>query len=514
MEPQTKPAPHWVDRIAARVAPISNSHIISTGISPSGEIHVGNLREVLTGELLARALRDAGKAAALHYFADDFDPLRRVYPFLDASIYEPLIGKPICSIPCPCSEHASYSEHFLEPFLRSLPRLGIHLEVLRSSELYAAGRMNRLIVQALQGRDRIAAILAEQTGKEVAPEWSPFQVVCAGCGKMTGGRVTGFSEEGKTVDYACECGSKGTVPMAGGGKLQWRVDWPARWKLLGVTVEPFGKDHASRGGSFDTGVRIIREVFEGEPPEGVPYEWINLRGRGDMSSSKGNVVAIAEVLEALPAEAMRFLIVRARPLKTISFDPGRPLLSLVDEFEALEAKGSSPRVVELCKVEGYRRVGIPFRHLVSVIQMAAGDFPQAEKILERGGYRAADREALQERLGQAQQWLERFAPEEEKFSIRETLPPEAAGLDAAQRNVLRLLADRLEKGMTGESIHQLIYEVREAAGMESPKQIFQAIYLAILGQPSGPRAGWFLAFLEIAFVKKRFLKAAAGSGAD
>ena len=60
----------------------------------------------------------------------------------------------------------------------------------------------------------------------------------------------------------------------------------------------------------------------------------------------------------------------------------------------------------------------------------------------------------------------------------------------------------------------MIYEVREAAGMESPKQIFQAIYLAILGQPSGPRAGWFLAFLEIAFVKKRFLEAAAASGAD
>lgn len=514
MEQQTKPGQHWADRIAERVAPIRNSHTISTGISPSGEIHVGNLREVLTGELLTRAIRDAGKPAALHYFADDFDPLRRVYPFLEKSTYEPLLGKPICAIPCPCSRHTSYSEHFLEPFLRSLPRLGIHLEVLRSSELYAAGRMNRLIVQALQARDRIAAILAEQTGKEVSPEWSPFQVICTGCGKMTRARVTGFSEERERIDYACECGSKGTVPMAGGGKLQWRVDWPARWKLLGVTVEPFGKDHASRGGSFDTGVRIIRDVFQGQPPEGVPYEWINLRGRGDMSSSKGNVVAIAQILEALPAEAMRFLIVRARPMKTISFDPGRPLLSLVDEFEALEATGISPRVVELCRVEGYRRVGIPFRHLVSVIQMAAGDFLQAEKILERGGYRADDQEALQERLRQAQQWLERFAPEEEKFSLRMTLPPETAELDAAQREVLRLLADRLEGGMTGESIHKLIYVVREAAGMESPKQAFQAIYLALLGQQSGPRAGWFLAFLEIDFVKKRFRAAAAATGVD
>src|SRR5204863_6339609 len=74
-------------------APRPGPHRISTGISPSGPIHVGNLRETLTGDAIARVLRErlttsAGsglsKEVRLEFVADDFDPLRRVYPFLDA----------------------------------------------------------------------------------------------------------------------------------------------------------------------------------------------------------------------------------------------------------------------------------------------------------------------------------------------------------------------------------------------------------------------------------------------
>ena len=36
---------------------------------------------------------------------------------------------------------------------------------------------------------------------------------------------------------------------------------------------------------------------------------------------------------------------------------------------------------------------------------------------------------------------------------------------------------------------------------------FEAIYIAFLGQPKGPRAGWFLAFLERDFVLSRLREA-------
>ena len=85
--------------------------------------------------------------------------------------------------------------------------------------------MTPYIVRALEERDRIAQILQQLTGKEVTPEWFPFNVLCPGCGCMTRARVRGFSATAESVDYECECGSDGTVPMAGGGKLvpnQWQ----------------------------------------------------------------------------------------------------------------------------------------------------------------------------------------------------------------------------------------------------------------------------------------------------
>ena len=86
---------HWADATAARVVECARPPVISTGISPSGEIHIGNMREVLTGDAVYRSLQDLGADARTNYVADNFDPLRRVYPFLDRAKYEPLIGRPL-----------------------------------------------------------------------------------------------------------------------------------------------------------------------------------------------------------------------------------------------------------------------------------------------------------------------------------------------------------------------------------------------------------------------------------
>ena len=114
---------HWADEVADEVVKIPGPHEISTGISPSGEIHIGNLREVITADVVRRALQERGVQVVLDYVADNFDPLRRVYPFLDASTYQGHVGKPLSTIPCPCGEHGSYAHHFLEQFLRSLERV-------------------------------------------------------------------------------------------------------------------------------------------------------------------------------------------------------------------------------------------------------------------------------------------------------------------------------------------------------------------------------------------------------
>jgi lysyl-tRNA synthetase class 1 len=502
---------HWADLASDAVAASGRPAVISTGISPSGEIHIGNLREVVTADAIYRVLEERGAGASFHFVSDNFDPLRRVYPFLNAGVYEPLVGRPISEIPCPCGEHRSYSEHFLLPFLDSLRALRIDVEVVRADELYKSGRMTPCIITALENRDRIAAILRELTGKEMGPEWWPFNPLCPGCGRITAAKVTGFSPAERSVRYACDCGSEGTVPMAGGGKLVWRIDWPARWKVLGVTVEPFGKDHATRGGSYDTGVRIAREVFGVEPPFPVPYEWIGMKGMGDMASSKGNVLSIADALEVVPPEVLRYLILKERPQKKITFDPGQPLLQLVDQIDDTAASGRDERALELSTAGGFLRVGVPFKHLIVVAQTARFDVDEVIRILGRTGYAGVERPAVAERMAYARRWLESFAPEQLRFEILEALPQETSEFSEAQRRFLGRLAERLEPGMDGEQIHNVIYEVTgELSDEAKPGELFKAIYIAILGKARGPRAGWFLAFLGAEFVRERFREAAAG----
>ena len=89
-----------------------------------------------------------------------------MYPFLDRARYEPLIGRPLSEIPCPCDAHVSYAEHFLSPFLEALDRLAVRVEVERADQMYKSGRMTPYVVRALEQRDRIARILEEETARK------------------------------------------------------------------------------------------------------------------------------------------------------------------------------------------------------------------------------------------------------------------------------------------------------------------------------------------------------------
>src|SRR5499427_4148341 len=367
--------PHWADAVAQELLHSRNRHLISTGITPSGEYHVGHLREVLTAEGVYRALRDHGAECRLNYVADTMDPLRRVYNFLDPVTYEEHVGKPLCDIPCPCGAHASYAEHFLAPFLDAMQKLGVTLEVCLAHELYRSGQLDAQIIQALQHTETIKRILQEVTGKAEKDDWSPYNALCAACGRQA-------------------------------GTLTWRVDWPARWQALGVTVEPFGKDHATRGGSYDTGKRIVREVFGGEPPYPVPYEWLALKGQGDMSSSKGNLVSIVNLTQTIPPEVVRYMIFRVKPMRSITFDPGLPLLNLVDEYDDVSAHNHDQRAAELARLEGMPPLGIPFKHLVNLVQITEGDVDKLCAILQRHNVPVPERQVLQGRIEYAEYWLQ------------------------------------------------------------------------------------------------------------
>ena len=73
---------HWADVIANNLIKKGNKHVLATGITPSGPIHVGNMREVITTDAIYKALIEKGAEPEFIYIADDYDHLRKLYPFL------------------------------------------------------------------------------------------------------------------------------------------------------------------------------------------------------------------------------------------------------------------------------------------------------------------------------------------------------------------------------------------------------------------------------------------------
>jgi len=490
---------HWAYAIAEKLLEKGKKHTIASGITPSGAIHIGNLREVVTADSIYRALKDKGIEARLIYIADTFDPLRKVYPFLSED-YHDHVGKPLSEIPCPCRHHSNYAEHFLLPFIESMHTLDIDAEIYRADLLYKQGKYTEAIKKALLNRDAIARIISEVSGRELDPDWNPFNPICKNCRRMNTTKVTGFDTDNETVDYTCACGHHGKVSMKGGGKLTWRVDWAARWSIFGTTIEPFGKDHATSGGSYDTGKRIAKEIYNYEPPYPVVYEWILLKGKGAMHSSTGVAISIEEMLEIVPPEVLRYLIIRQKPEKHIEFDPGLPLLNLIDEYDSMQDKAS----YLLSQTKASKPIKIPFRHMVTAVQIAR-DFDHLLEILKRTGYDTSNIEAIKQRAYNAKNWLEKYAPPFVKFKLQESLPLEVKNLTDRQKKALSMLASRIE-GLNAQEIHDTMYSIAEE--LEIPaKKVFEAVYIAFLGMKSGPRAGYFLASLDKDFVIKRLKEA-------
>ena len=502
---------HWADVVAEKLLKRGEKHVLATAITPSGPIHVGNLREVLTTEAIYRALKEKGGKAELIYIGDTFDPLRKVYPFLP-SHYEKWVGMPLSEIPCPCEGHKNYAEHFLEPFLNSLKDIGVTPKIYLAHELYEKGIYKEAIKTALDKAEVIREILTNIAKRELPKHWMPLSIKCENCGKLYG-EITNY--EYPIVTYKCKCNFEGEVDIRKGGigKLPWRIDWPARWKIFKVTFEAFGKDHAAAGGSWDTGKEIAKKVYEYEPPMPLVYEFIHLKGKGAMHASTGVAISAEEVLKILPPEVLRFLFMKYEPYRHIEFDTGYGILDLVDEYDKYERVyfgvekedlKNARRVYELSQpyeIAQKLPIIIPYRHLAVVAQIGK-NFEEVLEILKRK-YKLEkfDLNRLKERYEKIVYWLKKYAPDEIKFELQYKKPN--VEIKNAEKDFLKNLLEKFEKiEWDAEKIHTTIHEVAKETNFPA-KKAFQTIYKILLAKKQGPRAGYFLQSLGKNFVLKR-----------
>ncbi|HVS59041.1 MAG TPA: lysine--tRNA ligase [Candidatus Saccharimonadales bacterium] len=477
--------------------------VVSSGVSPSGKYHLGTLREVLTAEAIAREVRRRGRQARHIHVVDDLDFIRKVPVGIPES-YSQYLGKPLCDIPAPDGSDQSYADYYLQDLQAASDELHLSAEIMRAHQKYRAGFFVSAIETALDHIDDIKHILETISGHQVDDNWSPVQVLENGY--LINRPYVSHDTSKKILVYRDATDHEQEISYADGSvKLNWRIDWPARWSLLGVQAEPFGRDHATKGGSYDTGKVIVKDVYGAEPPYPLPYNFINRTGETKkMSKSAGETITLSELLEVLPAEVIWYFIVRSAPDKQLFFDDGDTLIRLIDDFGLLLAKpnktAAEQQLVDLC-MEGVAQPTIsrvPFSHLVASYQASLKDVERTLDVIRRTEYaQVVDEDAaiIKAELKYIDAWLTKRAPEDVKFSIRENV--EAAEFTETQQQFMRELADKVSaapEDADGAWFHNAIYELKDTSGL-APKELFATLYQAIIGKASGPRAGYFLSIL-------------------
>ena len=509
----------YKDKIASKEA-----IVVRDEKTASGRVHVGSMRGVVIHGVVAELLQSQAIAVRYLYEINDFDPMDGLPVYLDKAIFLPYMGKPLCAIPSPDGKAANFAEYFAQEFIGVIKDAGFTPEYYRSSEVYKAGRYNEVIRLALEQAGKIREIYKRVSGAVKPEDWLPLQVVCEQCGKIGTTKVTAF--DGEKVAYICKedlvewakgCGYQGQIsPFDGRAKLPWKVEWAAKFKVIGVDVEGCGKDHSTRGGSRGIADAIAREVFGYEPPIDIPYEFFLVGGK-KMSSSKGAGSSSREVADMLPTQLFRFLLISKDPKRVIDFIPDGdtfPLLyDLYDTFAESyfsQVNDDHARVFELAHPQALQgrlvQHFLPrFSLIAFLVQMPHLDFLAEIEKLKGAPLTALDTEEALERAAYAKKWLAQYAPESYRYTLQyETVPEAAVTFSTAQKTALRMLLGYIESQETldGQDLHAELHAIKEKTGI-SPKDFFSALYVSFLGKESGPKAGWFLSVLERSFLVSR-----------
>lgn len=503
----------WLNTIVDRLIELHGDDeiVVSSGVSPSGTYHLGTLREVMTAEIITVELLRRGKKARHIHVVDDLDVFRKV-PVNVSSEWEQYLGMPLCDVPAPDGSERSYADYFLSDLIDAASKMNLVMEVVRAHERYRRGAYTGVIETSLAHVDQIRQILADVAGRELDESWSPIQVVEQD--RIKNRQFKSINADTKELVYVNNEGVESTARYDDGSvKLNWRIDWPARWSLLGVNAEPFGRDHATKGGSYDTGVEIARQVFGVEPPLPVPYHFINRVGETKkMSKSAGNVITAAELLTILPPEIVKFFLFRSSPDKQLFFGEGETLLRLFDDFALLLEKPDKEsweqQLVDLCLDRVAERTvsNVPFSHLVASYQAALRNVDHTLEIIKRtehAGVAESQANIIRRELTLIDTWLDTWAPDELKFSLLQSV--DATQFSDAETQYFANLAAKIAEAPAdadGAWFHNVIYEFKDTAGLP-PRDLFASLYRLTIGQNSGPRAGWFLSLLPRDWLLRR-----------
>lgn len=545
----TSPSPpsgDWVSRTADAVISAANQRqldpiVCASGLTPSGPIHLGNLRELLTQHLVAEEIRARGHACEHVLFWDDYDRLRRLPAGVPDRFAEHL-GRALTAVPDPAGEYGSWAERYQAPLRAVLDRLGIRVREVSQARRYADGSYTNAVLRAVAQRDHIRSTLARYRTKETSDsaesDFFPYRVYCRACGRDQT-TVNRYVDETHVLGYHCaDCQRSDEFDLSevNAGKLVWKVDWPMRWAHEPVAFEAAGADHSSPGSSATVGFDLCRDVFGAEPPVYLGYSFVGARGSAKLSSSAGDVPTPQDALEILEPEILRWLYARRQPRQSITVDFGSEVTRLYEEWDRLGdrvAAGTAGAV----EASAYHRATLPgggparparvsWRILTSVIDITAGDEAQLRRVLRSvAGDADLTLGDLEPRLTLARGWVATQVPEPDRTHVR--TEPDQTRLEAlatAERDAIRLLLDRIDDDWSLPGLTRLVYGIPKIRGglsldaeptaqlKQEQRQFFALLYQLLLGRETGPRLPTLLLAIGSARLRRLLDADASRSG--
>ncbi|MCX6769499.1 MAG: lysine--tRNA ligase [Candidatus Micrarchaeota archaeon] len=509
----SKRAFHWSELLAQQIiSEKPEPYIISGGLTTSGPTHLGTVCEFLFPQAIVDSLHYLGKQAKYYFVADIYDAFDGVPSIFEQykSILEPHLGKPLTAVPDPTGKTASFGDYFLADAVAAMGRFGVKPEIVRATDLYSKGAMDKCARLFLKEENKVKEIVAKSSLRDSLPDWwSPIMPLCEKCSKIATTRV--LSHDGENYEYACDrdvkytkgCGYVGKAKISDHKyKLTWRLHWPAWQEYFQTSAEGGGVDHFTRGGSRDTLEVIFRDLFKKEPPIGYKWGFILFEGK-KYSKSKGTGMGVTEMLDVIPIEVMKYMLLKPDIQENVDINP-TPLnvLRTIEDYEKALAMLAAGNFEALSRAD-YKRViaaklasegasggrgwKTPFLDVLLYRNLQWS----WEQIIEKTG----DKVSIQKLTPYIEAWERKnFIPEEYAFSYK----PQKAQEKAA------VFFTKLQPSMPALDMHNLVFSTAAELSIP-PGKMFEECYLALLGKAKGPKLGKLIEAIGIEKVKKDVL---------
>jgi len=477
--------------------------LFETGYGPSGLPHIGTFGEVVRTSFVRYAFQCLAPEIPTRMFcvSDDIDGLRKVPENVpNQEMVRSNLGRPLTSVPDPFDTHESYGHNMNARLCAFLDSFGFEYEFISATQKYKSGAFDSTMLRVLEKYDELMELMLPTLGAERQETYSPFMPIDPESGIVIDKGVKGVNKEKGTVIYVDANGIEKEVPVTGGNcKLQWKIDFGARWYSLEVDYEIYGKDHQPNERIY----RRVCEILGGKPPVNFTYEMFLSETGEKISKSKGNGISVEDWLKYAPAESMSlFMYQKPKTAKRLYFDV---IPKAMDEY--LTFALSYDKQEELAKLDN------PAFHIHSgkiapinfnlnyslLLNLASACNPENDMVLwgfiskYQSGLTKENSPLLAKMVASAINYYNDFIKKNKQY--RQANEAEKAALHELIE-VLKNATD--EQKADGALLQNLVFQVGRNHGYEkNMRDWFLALYQILLGSDQGPRMGSFIALFGI-----------------